>query len=269
MTKTILITGASTGIGRATAEYFLQKGWNVAATMRTPQKNDLKESKQLKKYKLDVTDKKQVSSAVKAVVKDFGKIDVLLNNAGYGAFGPVECATDGQTRRQFDVNVFGLLDMTKVVLPYMRRNKSGVIINISSVGGQVTMPLGSLYHGTKFAVEGISEAMNYELNPLGIKVKLVEPGGVKTDFASRSFVMFDNKISEYDPIINKMMKLMHKKEVWPSLPIDVARVIYKTAVSKSNKMRYPVGSDAKLMITVKKLFGARAVNWMIKKMFKI
>jgi short-subunit dehydrogenase len=267
--KTILITGASTGIGKSTAEYFQNKGWNVAASMRNPQKNDLKESKSLKKYKIDVTNKKQINDAVKKVIKDFGRVDVLLNNAGYGAFGPVECATDEQIRRQFDVNVFGLIDMTKVVLPYMRKNKSGVIINISSVAGQVTMPLGSLYHGTKFCVEGISEAMNYELNPLGIKVKLVEPGGVKTDFAGRSLVMFENEIRDYDPIINKMMKLMHKNDVWPSLPLDVAKVIYKASSTNSKKMRFPVGSDAKLMLTVKRLFGPKAVNWLIKKMFKI
>ena len=235
MKKCVLITGSSTGIGKATAKFFSDMGWNVSATMRTPEKNDLKESDNLIKIKLDVTDKKSIKNAVDQTIKKFGRIDVLVNNAGYGAFGPVELATDDQIKRQFDVNVFGLLDVTRVVLPQMRKQKSGRIVNISSVGGQITMPLGSLYHGTKFCVEGISESMNYELNPLGIKVKLVEPGGVKTDFASRSLVKFENKkIKDYDKTVNKMMSLMNKKEIAISTSESVAKIIYKASTSNSN-----------------------------------
>lgn len=265
MTKTILITGASTGIGRATAEYFANKGWNVAATMRNPEKNNLKEKSNLIKLKLDVIDKKSIKKAVSDTIKKFGKIDVLLNNAGYGAFGPVESATDEQIRRQFDVNVFGLLDVSREVLPYMRKAKSGIIINVSSVVGKVSMPLGSLYVGTKFCIEGISESMNFELNPLGIKVRLVEPGGVDTDFSKRSLVMFDNKIKDYDYIVSKKKNSSPNIGFLSSTSEDVAKVIYKAATSKSNKLRYIAGKDAKLAILIKSIFGSRAIMSVFKK----
>lgn len=269
MVKTILITGASSGIGKATAKYFLEKGWNVAATMRSPDKNDLKETSSLKKYRLDVTDIDSIKDAVKHSIKDFGKIDVLLNNAGYGAFGPMESATNEQIKNEFDVNVFGLLNVTRGILPHMRENKSGIIINISSVGGKITMPLGSLYHGTKFCVEGISESLNYELNSLGIKVKIVEPGGVKTDFGGRSLVMFENSIEDYKPLVTKMKKLLKRSDVMPSMPEDIAKVIYKAVISKNDKMRYVAGKDAKIMLFVNKLFGTKFLMNFIKKRFGI
>jgi len=267
--KTILITGSSTGIGRAAAEFFADKGWNVAATMRTPKKNSLRERKNLKKYRLDVTDKDSIKKAVSQTIKDFGKIDVLLNNAGYGAMGPLEAATDNEIKRQFDVNLFGLLDVTRAVLPNMRRNKSGIIINISSVGGRMTFPLLSLYHGTKFAVEGISESMNYELNPLGIKVRLVEPGGVKTDFAGRSMNLFNNKLKAYEPIVSNLRKAWHNDSFVPGTARGVAKVIYKAATSKRKKMRYVSGYDAKFMLSMRKLIGTNGVMNIVKKMFKI
>jgi NAD(P)-dependent dehydrogenase (short-subunit alcohol dehydrogenase family) len=188
MIKTVLITGASSGLGRATAKLFQTKGWNVVATMRVPdQEVELTKLERVLVTRLDVQDAQSIDSAVKAGIESFGRIDAVVNNAGYGAYGPLEATSNRSARRQFDVNVLGVLDVIKAVLPHFRSNASGTIVNISSVGGRVAFPLGTLYHGTKFAVEGMSESLKYELAPLGIRVKIVQPGGIKTDFGGRSF----------------------------------------------------------------------------------
>jgi NADP-dependent 3-hydroxy acid dehydrogenase YdfG len=187
MKKTILITGSSSGIGKATARLFQRAGWNVIATMRSPEKEtELSALPNVLVARLDVQDSASIAVAVSAGIERFGRIDVLLNNAGYGAYGLLEATPMEKISRQFDVNVIGLLETTKAVLPHLRASKSGTIINISSIGGKMAFPLGTLYHGTKFAVEGLSEALHYELSAIGVSVKIVEPGFVKTDFAGRS-----------------------------------------------------------------------------------
>ena len=166
--KTILITGASTGIGKATALHFQQNGWNVIATMRSPEKEqDLTSLDNVLVTRLDVLDLESINSAVDAGIEKFGKIDALLNNAGYGAYGPLEAIPRANMVRQFDTNVIGLLDVTRALIPHFRANKDGMVINVSSIGGKMTFPFGSLYHGTKFAVEGISEALSYEFETFG------------------------------------------------------------------------------------------------------
>ncbi|MEL0215530.1 MAG: SDR family oxidoreductase, partial [Burkholderiaceae bacterium] len=206
MTKTILITGASSGIGKATVFYFQQKGWNVIATMRSPEnETELNKFENVQLEKLDVLDLASIDKAIKNGISKFGRIDVLLNNAGYGAYGPLESYPRENILRQFNTNVIGLLDVTQTILPHFRTNKAGVIINISSIGGQMTFPLGTLYHGTKFAVEGISEALHHELKPFGVRVKIIQPGMIATDFAGRSFDFQAGNISEYQPIIGAIM----------------------------------------------------------------
>src|ERR1700712_6036438 len=191
MKKTVLITGASSGFGRAAVKLFDTSNWNVIATMRSPEKEtELNKLSNVFISKLDVTDKLSIQKTVKEGIEKFGKIDVLVNNAGYGALGALEAATEEEVKRQFDVNLFGLIEVTKAVLPGMRQQKDGVIINVSSVGGRVTFPFSSLYHATKFAVEGLTESIQYELNPLGIRLKLIEPGGYKTEFSGRSMDLF-------------------------------------------------------------------------------
>src|SRR5262249_51783053 len=205
MSKTILITGASSGIGKATAKYFQQKGWNVVATMRTPEKEqELTSLDRVLVVRLDVQDAASIGRAVKAGIERFRKIDVLLNNAGYGAFGPLEATPMEKIRRQFDVNLIGLLETTKALLPHFRANRDGVIINISSIGGRMTFPLGTLYRGTKFAVEGVSEALSFEMAAIGVRVKIVEPGAIKTDFGGRSFDFnSDESLVEYQEYVAK------------------------------------------------------------------
>ncbi|MEL6191523.1 MAG: SDR family oxidoreductase [Bacteroidota bacterium] len=270
MAETVLITGASSGIGKATARYFAEKGWNVAATMRKPQKvTDLQETQELKKIALDVQDKSSIQSAVQETLTTFGNIDVVVNNAGYGLWGPMEEIKDDKIRRQFDVNVFGLIDVIKEALPTMRAQKSGIIINVSSVGGKLGTPLGSMYHGTKFAVEGITETLNYELNPVGIKARLVEPGGVRTDFAGRSLDVVEHQNPDYERITTNLMKAFDNPDLVMGTAEGCAKVIYKAATNPGKKMRYVYGNDAKFMIMVKDWFGTNAVQGLMKRMLKL
>jgi len=249
MKKTVLITGASSGFGKVAAKLFHTNGWNVIATMRSPEKEtELATLGNVFISKLDVTDKLSIQSAVKEGINKFGKIDVLVNNAGYGALGAFEAATEEQVRQQFDVNFFGLIEVTKAVLPGMRQQQSGVIINVSSVGGRITFPFSSLYHATKFAVEGLTESMQYELNPLGISLKIVEPGGYKTEFAGRSMTLFNlDGLDDYQPAFNKFMGMIDN---WPMSENigEVAEAIYEAATDGTEKLRYPVGHDAEHLI---------------------
>ncbi|WP_425098592.1 SDR family oxidoreductase [Tropicibacter sp. S64] len=241
---TILITGASSGIGKATALRFQSEGWNVIAIMRDPSASDLGGDTTLI-TRLDVTDPASIRAAVDAGTDRFGAIDVLLNNAGYGAYGPLEAFSTDRIRRQFDTNVIGLLEVTKAVLPQMRALRAGTIVNISSIGGQITFPLGTLYHGSKFAVEGLSEALHYELEPLGIRVRIVEPGMIKTDFGGRSFdFAMGEDLTDYAPTAAAMGRLFSKLAATPSAPEVVADVIWQAVTATGNQLRFRAGPDA-------------------------
>ena len=204
---TILITGASTGIGRATARHFHEKGWNVAATMRRPEAGaELAELENCEVLRLDVTDRESIDAAVAATLEAFGGLDAVLNNAGYGLAGPLEAASAEQIERQYATNVIGPIHVMQACLPHMRAQRSGVIMNVTSIGGILTLPFNSLYHGTKFALEGISESLSLELAEFGIKVKLIEPGGVRTDFAGRSLDLARAEgLDAYDAALGKAM----------------------------------------------------------------
>src|SRR3984957_17507622 len=204
--KNIVITGASSGIGKATARLFLDKGWNVVATMRNPAaEKDLKEQARLKLLGLDVQDPEGPKAAVAEAIGTYGRIDVWLNNAGYGAFGQVEAGRRNEIERQFDVNVFGVIACVQAVAPHFREGKAGVLINISSIGGIMTVPAYAVYNATKFAVEGLSEGLWYELGTFGIKVKVIEPGAIKTDFGGRSQDVWDvSRVPDYAPFMDKV-----------------------------------------------------------------
>lgn len=242
---TILITGASSGIGRSSALRFQSEGWNVIATMRDPAGSDLIDLDDVLVTRLDVTDTASINTAVNAGIDRFGAIDVLLNNAGYGAYGPLEAFSTDRIRRQFDTNVIGLLEVTKAVLPHMRARRSGTVVNISSIGGQITFPLGTLYHGTKFAVEGLSEALHYELQPLGIRVRIIQPGMIKTNFGGRSFdFAMDDSLADYAPSAEAMGRLFGKLASNPSSPEVVADVIWQAATAPGDQLRFRAGPDA-------------------------
>ncbi len=250
MSQTILITGSSTGIGKATAKYFHEQGWNVIATMRRPEnETELNELDNVLVTRLDVQDHDSIQTAIDAGLERFGQIDVLLNNAGYGLMGTFESISRESIQRQFDVNVFGLMDVTRAVLPHFRANKSGLILNVSSVGGRITFPVISPYHATKWAVEGFTESLQYELAPIGIGVKLIEPGAIATDFGSRSLDMQHNpELTEYAPIMEKIMAVFAETSNQASPASLVAEVIYEASTDGKSQMRYIAGADAQQLL---------------------
>lgn len=236
--QTVLITGSSAGIGRAAALAFAQAGWNVAASMRTPEA-----SPPLGEYghrlftpRLDVNDEASINTAIDSTLSRFGRIDVLVNNAGYMLMGPLEAWTDPALADQFNTNLFGLVRVTRAVLPHMRAARDGVIINVSSIGGRMAFPLGAAYHASKFAVEGLSEAMRFELRPHNIRVKVVEPGGIKTDFVNRGLRWTEHPA--YAATARPMQRLMKMVDVYAPGPEPVARVILRAASDRSHRLRY-------------------------------
>jgi NADP-dependent 3-hydroxy acid dehydrogenase YdfG len=254
MNQTILITGASSGIGKSTARLFQSKGWNVIATMRAPEREtELNQLDRVWVTRLDVQDTPSIQAALEAGLSRFGQIDVLLNNAGYGAYGPLEATSLDKVRRQFDVNVIGLLATTQALLPHFRARRSGTVINISSVGGKITFPLGTLYHGTKFAVEGLSEALHHELTAFGVRVKIIEPGMVRTDFAGRSFEFSnDERLVDYQPLVHAFLGALGPMAEMASAPEQVADVIFKAATDGSATLRYEAGADAVQLLAARR-----------------
>lgn len=249
--KTILITGASTGIGHASALRFHAAGWNVAATMRQPESAvGLAGLARVAVLPLDVTDRASIAQAVQATMTAFGGIDVLLNNAGYGLVGPLEAVQPEQLERQYATNVFGPIYTTQACLPHFRARQAGIVINVSSIGGRLALPFNSLYHGTKFALEGLSESLALELAPHGIQVKLIEPGGVKTDFAGRSLdLMQQAGLSAYDASIQAAMATFmnpNRAQDYSDASL-IAEVIYQAATDGTPQLRYLAGKDALAM----------------------
>lgn len=269
--NTVLITGTSSGIGRTTARLFQQKGWNVIATMRKPEEEkELNKLRGILVTRLDVTDSASIESAVKAGVDRFGTIDVLVNNAGFGAYGPLEATPIDRIRRQFDTNVLGVLQTTKALLPHFRLNRSGTIINVSSIGGKIAFPLGTLYHGTKFAVEGLSEALSYEMAAIGVKVKLVEPGAVKTEFGGQSFNFNnDESLAEYQEFVGKTLAGFVPFNEKASDPMEVAEVIYTAATDGKDQLRYIAGEAAKSVLANRKAADDESFMKGIREMFSL
>jgi NAD(P)-dependent dehydrogenase (short-subunit alcohol dehydrogenase family) len=253
MNKVVLITGASSGIGKETARLFQSKEWRVAATMRDPlSSEDLQRIVDVECFTLDVTDPETIRETFSAVLAKFGRIDAVVNNAGYGAVGPFEAASGEEVRRQFETNVFGLMNVCREAVHYFRNEKRGTIVNVASVGGRITFPFYSLYHATKWAVEGFSESLHYELRPFGVKVKIIEPGPIKTDFYGRSMALIEKEgLTAYDHLLERAMPMMMKAGNDAPGPAVVAEAIYTAVNDGSWKMRYPANS--RLVLTLRKL----------------
>jgi NAD(P)-dependent dehydrogenase (short-subunit alcohol dehydrogenase family) len=253
----VLITGASTGIGHAAARLFAERSWRVAATMRNPADGAALGAQQnVAVLPLDVTDPASVEAAVGATLERFGRIDAVVNNAGYGLFGPFETATDEQIRRQFATNVDGVFAVTRAVLPTMRRQGSGTIINVASLGGLITLPLFSLYHATKYAVVGFTESLSFELAPLGIRAKYIAPGGVTTDFAGRSLVRtFTEGEGAYDDTLSKVMAAMTARRVNYSTPESIAETIFTATTDGTERVMYLAGQDAEQAFALRQNVG--------------
>ncbi|MBT2759148.1 SDR family oxidoreductase [Mesobacillus foraminis] len=268
--KTILITGSSSGIGKAAAFYFAQRNWNVVATMRSPGKErDLTGLGNVLVTRLDVEDKDSIQESVDQGINRFGKIDAVLNNAALGARGIFEAADDERIRSVFEVNVFGVMNVAKAILPHFRRNNGGTMINMSSMGGRITLPNLSLYHASKFAIEGFTEALYYELNSQNIKVKLIEPGAVDSDFGRRpSEYHYDETLADYkeytDRVNQASLKMLGTSQMIP--PEKVAEVVFQAASDQSSQLRYIVGEDAKALIHLRETGGDRALITQISQM---
>ena len=260
MRKTILITGSNSGIGKRTAWLFAQKGWKVLATMRNlDNANELKDLPNIHIYRLDVTNTWNIEQTRDEILSVHKNVDVVINNAGFGVYGPFELATEEQIDLQYDVNVKGVMRVTKAFLPHFREKKKGLFLNVSSIAGLISYPLGALYNSSKWALEGLSEALWYEFRPLGIRVKLVEPGAFRTNFQERGLIWTeDESITDYDA----MSKLIRdrRKENQDKLPdpSKVADSILSAVQDKSLRLRYIVGKDARAFHKRRRNVGSQA-----------
>jgi NAD(P)-dependent dehydrogenase (short-subunit alcohol dehydrogenase family) len=259
-----MITGASRGFGAKIAQEALNRGDAVVATARDPKsiEEQLGSKSTLLPAQLDVTNESQVAAAVQSALKKFGRIDVLVNNAGMGLLGAVEEATAEEVRRIYETNVFGLLNVTRGVLPYMRKARSGHIMNFSSLGGYRSAHGFGVYCSTKFAVEGLSEALHAELGPLGIHVTIIEPGYFRTDFLdSKSLLTSKNQIPDYAETAGKIrlkaQEISHKQ---PNDPDKLAQAIMALADSKNPPLRLPLGDDAIEAIEEKNAYVAKELQ---------
>jgi NAD(P)-dependent dehydrogenase (short-subunit alcohol dehydrogenase family) len=261
--KVWFITGCSTGFGRELAKMVLDRGYRAVVTARDPAKVEDIAARHIDRalvLELDVTDAVEVDAAVNSAVKRFGRIDVLVNNAGIGYFGAVEESDEEEVRRMFEINFFGLARVTRAALPIMRNQRSGHIVNISSIGGLRSFPSLAFYHATKYAVEGFSESLALEVAPLGIKVTIVEPSGFRTDWAGRSAAEAKNRIADYAPTAGKnLANIRGYSGKQPGDPVRAAAAIITAVQSSDPPLRLLLGKAA--------LNGARGKLELLKKDF--
>jgi short-subunit dehydrogenase len=262
MTKVAIITGASSGMGKSTAYNLLQQGYKVyGAARRVDRMKDL-QAKGMEVVQLDLTQDESIVNAVNTILEREGRVDILINNAGYGSYGSVEEVPLEEAKRQFEVNIFGLARLTQLIIPTMRKQKSGRIVNISSMGGKIYTPFGAWYHATKFALEGWSDCLRLELKSFGVDVVIVEPGGIKTEWGG---IAMDNlrKVSgngPYAEMVNAMIKSNDSNQD-KLTPVEVlGKEIAKAATVSNPKTRYLKGYLAKPLVRMKKWLGDKTFD---------
>lgn len=243
MQKTIFITGASSGLGKSTAKLFQSKGWRVIATMRNPEKEtELNKLKDVILLPLDVTQQEQITSTIEKVTNLY-LVDVVMNNAGYGLIGVLESLNDEQIERQITTNLLSVIRISKAFTSHFRERKSGIFINITSTFGLIGFPTCSIYSATKFAVDGFSESMAYELAQFGIQVKIIAPGGMQTDFAVRSMELGQHEA--YEKLTSEVSKGYSAEKISNYTKVeDIAEIVYQSATDGKNQLRYVAGNDA-------------------------
>ena len=270
--KVAVVTGSSSGIGHEIALILARNGFLTYATMRDLQKNSKlksikdEENLPLEFIQLDVTDENSVKTAVQKIYDDVGRIDMLINNAGYGLTGAFEDLSIDEIKTQFETNFYGLIRTTQAILPIMRKQKSGIIVNMSSGAGRFGFPMGSAYVSTKFAVEGLSESLSYEVEPFGIRVILIEPGMIKTNFSNAS-IMAKKSIdpnSSYAPLMKNMETGFKKLLENASSPQLVAQITLDAMTSDKPNLRYLAGKDVELWLEAKKKMSDEEFHDMIK-----
>jgi NAD(P)-dependent dehydrogenase (short-subunit alcohol dehydrogenase family) len=267
MTRTIFITGASTGLGRASALLFASKGWKVFATMRNPDKEtELGGVAGIALLKLDVRDRAQIAAAAQAALAE-GPVDVLFNNAGYGLSGAFEGATDEQLVDEIDTNLMGVMRVTQAFLPAMRERRRGTILTTTSIGGLVAFPFNSVYHATKWGLEGWSESLAFELEPFGIRVKTVAPGGIATDFAGRSLVITAHEAYMDDLEKVRAAFMDPARRAGGSSAEQIAEVVWEAANDDSAKVTHLAGEDAKANYGMRQQVGVDAFRAGVRQLF--
>jgi len=272
--KVAVVTGCSSGIGHEISLILARNGFTTYATMRNLQKgSDLKSIAEDEKLplhftQLDVTDENSVKRAIQTIYDEAGRIDLLVNNAGYGLTGAFEDLSIDEIKTQYETNVFGLIRTTQAVLPIMRKQRSGLIVNISSGAGRFGFPTGSAYVSTKFAVEGLTESMSYEVEPFGIKVILIEPGMIKTNFFNSSVLAKKSKDpnSPYAPLMTGMKNSIDKVMENASTPQYVAEVVFDAVTNENPKLRYLAGKDVEQWVDAKKKMSDEDFVNMMKQM---
>jgi len=267
MSKTALVTGASSGIGEETARTLHKLGYTVyAAPPRTDRLEQLTPTG-IHALTMDVTDDESMTSGIEQIIAETGRIDVLVNNAGYGSFGAIEDVPIDEARRQFEVNVFGLARLTQLVLPHMRAQRSGTIINISSIGGRFTTLLGGWYHASKHAVEALSDALRMETTPFGIDVVVIEPGLIRTEWSGIAANHLEETAegsayaSQIKAVANSMRSESTNKRQSP--PSVIADTVEKIVTARKPRTRYVVGFAAKPLVTLRRILPDRAFDRLI------
>jgi NAD(P)-dependent dehydrogenase (short-subunit alcohol dehydrogenase family) len=268
--KVVLVTGASAGMGKATVELLLEKGYIVYGAARRVVMMEELELKGARILAMDVTDEQSMVDGINKIILEHGRIDVLFNNAGYGSYGAVEDVPLSEARRQFEVNVFGLGRLTQLVLPYMRNQKSGKIINNSSIGGKIYMPMGAWYHATKHALEGYSDSLRLEVAPFGIDVIVIQPGSIESEWSN---IMLENlqKTSGntvYSNVVRSFIKMEKTMGGNASSPYVIAKTVLKAIEVRKPKTRYVAGKFAKPMILLRRLLSDRMYDRMLSIMLK-
>jgi NAD(P)-dependent dehydrogenase (short-subunit alcohol dehydrogenase family) len=271
MNKTIFITGASTGIGKATVLLFAKNSWNVIATMRHPEtvKEEFASFSNVHLLALDVTDSASITKAVQQAFTMFETIDVLFNNAGYGLVGPFEAMSEEQVRKQIETNLLGTMNVIRTVIPYFREKRQGMIITTTSMGGLLTFPLYSVYHATKWGLEGFLESLQYELRPFNIQIKNIEPGSIRTDFYKRSMEYAKSShTKDYDAYfetVNKNMLAVNTKAPGPDV---VAEKVFEAANDSSYRLRYPAGGNGPMLLLLRRITPFRIFRFLMSRVLE-
>ena len=269
ITQTALVTGASSGIGEATALELAAAGYIVYAAARRVDRMEHLKASGIRPIGMDVTDDASLSAGVDQIIAETGRLDVLVNNAGYGSYGALEDVPMEEARYQFDVNVFGAARLTQLVLPHMRAQRSGKIVNITSMGGKIHTPLGAWYHATKFALEALSDCLRMELKPFGIDVIIIEPGGIKTEWSgiAAAKVRAVSSDGPYAPqgnaVANSLSSVSNQKR--SSRPELIGRTIRKAVQAHKPKTRYAVGFGAKPMIFMRDVLPDRTFDAVMRR----
>ena len=269
--KTVLITGASSGIGKAAAERFLNAGWIVYAASRRVEKMEDLGARGATVMSIDVTKEEDLQRVVTAIETEHGALDVLVNNAGYSESGAIEDVPIDDARYQMEVNVFGLVRLTQLVLPKMRQQGSGCIINISSIVGKITFPVSGWYSATKHTLEAVTDALRFEVAPFGIDVVLIEPGAIRTEFQSVAVqaVAENSQTGPYANLARAYMTMLEARtsDNTPG-PEVVAEMIYRAASARRPKTRYPVPFSARLFILLRSLTPDRIWDILLRTRFR-